>query len=103
MGLSEEEVARRAGTTTERVRELASLGIVGAAAGSEEPYRRGDALRAHLVEELDGFGIPPARVAAAIADGALSLSYLDWFPDPSPRAAQTHAELCEELGIPFQL
>jgi adenylate cyclase len=103
VGLSEEEVARRAGTTPERVRELADLGILGAAPGSDEPHRRGDALRAQLVEELEAFGIPASRVAAAIAEGALSLSYLDWFPDPDPRAGQTHAELCEELGIPFQL
>jgi adenylate cyclase len=103
VGLSEEEVARRAATTPERVRELADLGILGADPGSDEPYRRGDALRAQLVEELEAFGIPAARVAVAIAEGALSLSYLDWFPDPAPRAGQTHAELCEELRIPFQL
>jgi len=102
VSLTEDEVARRAGTTQERVRELVELGIVGGA-GSDEPFRRGDALRVQLVEELEAFGIPAARVAAAIGGGALSLSYLDLFPDPPPRAGQTHAELCDELGIPFQL
>ncbi len=103
MGLTEEEVARRAGTTRERVREFVELGILAQEADSDEPFRGGDALRVQLVQELEAFGIPPKRVAAAISSGALSLSYLDWFPDPSPRSDQTHAELCDELGIPFGL
>jgi adenylate cyclase len=54
-----------------------------------------------LVDELEAAGIPPGRIAAAIADGALSLAYLDWFPDPPPRVERTYAEVCDELGIPF--
>ncbi len=102
-GLTEEEVARRAGTTRERVQELVDLGVLARGPDSDAPCRRGDALRVQLVEELEAFGIPPARVAEAISSGALSLSYLDWFPDPPPRSGQTHAELCDELGIPFEL
>lgn len=103
MGLTEEEVARRAGTTRERVRALVELGILAQGPDSDEPFRGGDALRVQLVEELEAFGIPPTRVAAAISGGALSLSYLDWFPDPSPRSGRTHGQLCDELGIPFRL
>jgi adenylate cyclase len=103
LGLTEEEVARRAATTRERVRELVELGILTRTSDADEPFRGGDALRVQLVEELEAFGIPATRVAAAISSGALSLSYLDWFPDPSPRTEQTHTELCEELGIPFRL
>jgi adenylate cyclase len=103
MGLTEEEVARRAATTRERVREFVELGILLKGADSDEPFRSGDALRVQLVEELEAFGIPPTRVAAAISEGALSLSYLDWFPDPPPRSDKTHADLCDELGIPFPL
>jgi hypothetical protein len=43
------------------------------------------------------------RTTPDIPGGALSLSYLDYFPDPSPRTNRTHAELCHELGISFQL
>jgi adenylate cyclase len=103
LGLTEEDVARRAATTRERVRELVELGILALGPDSDEPFRGGDALRVQLVEELEASGIPPSRVAAAISGGALSLSYLDWFPDPSPRSSRTHAELCGELGIPFRL
>jgi adenylate cyclase len=103
LGLTEEEVVRRAGTTRERVHELVELGVLAPAPDSEEPFRSGDALRVQLVEELDAFGIPPTRVAEALSEGALSLSYLDRFPDPPPRSGQTFAELCDELQIPFDL
>lgn len=92
-----DEVARHAGVTEERVRELVEAGVLA------EPFRPGDPLRVQLVDELESFGIPPERVAEAIAGGALSLSYLDRFPPPSPRADKTHAELCDELGISFNL
>jgi adenylate cyclase len=103
LGLTEEEVALRAGTTRERVRELVEVGVLAHGLDPDEPFRSGDALRVQLVDELEAFGVPPASVAEAIAGGALSLSYLDRFPAPSPRSARTHAELCDELGIPFRL
>jgi adenylate cyclase len=102
-GLTEEEVAQRAGTGRERVRELVDLGVLTRGDADDGPFRNGDALRVQLVDELEAGGIPPERVAAAIADGALSLAYLDWFPDPPPRAERTYAEVCDELGIPFAL
>jgi adenylate cyclase len=101
LGLTEEELAQRAGTTRERVRELVELGILAPGDDPEAPFGRGDALRMQLVDELEASGIPASRVAAAISDGALSLSYLDWFPDPAPRSGQTYGEICEELGISF--
>ena len=103
MGLTEDEVARRAATTRERVRELVDLGVLAPEPDSDEPFRRGDALRVQLVDELEASGISPARVAEAISGGALSLSYLDRFPDPPPRSGRTYGELCDELGIPFAL
>jgi adenylate cyclase len=102
-GLTEEEVARRAGTTVERVRELAELGILRRAPDSDEPFGSGDSLRAQLVQELEAFGIAAPQVAQALSEGALTLSYLDRFPDPPPRSSRTYTELCEELGLPFEL
>ena len=103
MGLTHEEVARRAGTTVERVHELAELGILRENADAEEPFGSGDALRAQLVQELDAFGIPAQQVAKALSEGVLTLSYLDRFPDPPPRSGRTYAEVCDELGLPFEL
>jgi adenylate cyclase len=84
------------------VRELVRLGILVPTEGPEGPFRGGDAMRVQLVQEMEASGIPAERVAAAIAAKALSLSYLDWFPGPSPRSDRTHAEVCEELGMPFE-
>ena len=103
MGVTEEEVARRAGVTRERVRELVDVGVLERRGDPNAPFRSGDALRVRLVDELEASGIPVARVAAAISSGTLSLAYLDRFPDPSPRSNRTHTELAEELGIPFAL
>jgi adenylate cyclase len=95
--LTSEEVARRAGVTRKRVDELVAVGVLA------EPFRSGDPLRVQLVDELETFGVAPAAVAEAIATGSLSLSYLDRFPPPPPRADKTHEQLCDELGIPFRL
>ena len=56
-----------------------------------------------LVEHLAESGIPPTSVAAAIERGALSLSFLDNLPGPAPRVERTHVDLCDELGISFEL
>jgi len=97
VGLTEEEVARRAATTPERVRELVEVGVLA------EPFAGGDALRVQIVDELEAHGIPPANVAAALADGKLSLAYLDRLPGPAPRSERTYRELCDELGISCDL
>jgi adenylate cyclase len=103
LGLTEREVARRAGSTTERVRALVRLGVLAPGPDSQGPFVDADALRVKLVEELEASGISVAKVAAAVSRGALSLSYLDRFPGPSVRSDQTYAELCDEIGIPFAL
>ena len=101
-GLTEAEIAQRAGTTPERVRELAELGIIGQGP-SEARFRSGDVLRVQLVEELEAFDIAPTRVATALSEGALTLSYLDKLPDAPPRSGRTYAEVCDELRISFDL
>jgi adenylate cyclase len=103
VSLTEEEVAKRAGTTQERVRELVEIGIIGQEPDADRPFRSGDPLRVQLVDELEAFGIPATRVATALSEGALTLSYLDRFPPPTPRSGRTYRELCDELQIDFDL
>jgi class 3 adenylate cyclase len=103
VGLTEEQVARRAGVTEERVRELVEVGVLTPRTEPEEPFRDGDVLRIRLVDELASSGIPPRRVAAAMASGALTLAYLDRFPAPAPRSDKTYSQLCEDAGIGFAL
>jgi class 3 adenylate cyclase len=103
VGLSEDEVVRRSGASPERVRELAAMGILAPEPGAGEPFRRGDAMRVQLVEELESAGIPAEQVGRAIADGALTLSYLDALPDPPSRSDRTFRDLCAEMQLPFRL
>ena len=102
VGLTEEDLAARAGTTVERLRELIAMGIIRPGPSANDPFSEGDALRVQLVEHLAASGIPPTSVAAAIERGALSLSFLDNLPGPAPRVQRTHADLCDELGISFE-
>jgi adenylate cyclase len=103
VGLTEGDIATRAGTTVERLRELIAIGIIRPERSAREPFSEGDALRVQLVEHLADSGIPATSVAAAIERGALSLSFLDNLPGPAPRVERTHADLCDELGISFEL
>jgi class 3 adenylate cyclase len=103
VALTEEEVARRSGVTEQRVRELKELGIFARSSEANATFSPGDILRVQLVDELESSGVPAAEVAAAIAAGALSLAYLDRVPDPPARSSRTYADLCADLGVPFQL
>jgi adenylate cyclase len=102
VGLTEDELVRRSGASSARVRELRALGILGGGDASA-PFRAGDSLRLQLVHELESSGIPASRIAEAIAEGALSLAYLDLLPDPPARSDRTYAEACAELGVRFGL
>src|SRR4029450_10593839 len=101
--LTEEDLATRAGTTVERLRELIAIGIIRPGPNAREPFSEGDALRVQLVEHLADSGIAPTSVATAIDRGALSLSFLDKMPGPAPRVERTHTDLCKELDISFEL
>src|SRR4029450_3099643 len=86
VGLTEEDLAVRAGTTVQRLRELIAIGILRPGPSGSEPFSEGDALRVQLVEHLAHSGIAPTSVAAAIEGGGLLLSFLDNPPGPTPRA-----------------
>jgi adenylate cyclase len=102
VGLTEDELVRHSGASRQRVRELCALGIVGGG-DADTSFRSGDVLRLQLVDELEASGIPASRIAEAMAEGALSLAYLDLLPDPPPRSDRTYAEACAELGVRFGL
>ena len=67
--LTEDEVAERAETTVERVRELTDLGLLVPEQGM---FRRRDVLRARVFIDLTAMGIEPSALAAAKAAGELS-------------------------------
>ena len=99
--LSWEELARRSGATAERLRHLVDVGVL-EPASEDLPFRSGDIHRVRAVAALEASGVALEEIAQAIAAGELSLGYLDYVAQPPPVLEQTHAELCAELGIPFE-
>ena len=97
-GFTEDEVAERAGTTPERIRLLAELGILEPEDGT---YPRRDVLRARFVLGLDAIGIDANAVADALASGDLTLGYVEIGGRRPPRSDRTFAELSDEIDIPF--
>jgi adenylate cyclase len=97
--LTEGEVAQRAGTTVERVRELAALGLLGSGNGT---LRRRDVLLARVIDELTATGIRAQDLAAALGAGELSFAHLESAGRRHPRADTTFDQLAGEVGIDFQ-
>jgi adenylate cyclase len=97
--LTEAEVAARAGTTVERIRGLADLGILDPHDGT---YPRHDVMRARVVLELDAKGIDTPALAAALASGHLTLGYMESAGRRPPRVDQTFVQLAEEMGATME-
>ena len=97
-GFTEDEVAQRAGTSPERIRQLAELGILEPEDGT---YPRRDVLRARFVLGLDGIGVDAKAIAGALASGDLTLGYVEAGGRRPPRSDRTFKQLSEEIDIPF--
>lgn len=97
-GLTEQEVAERAGTTPAHIGRLAELGILEPDQGK---YPRRDVLRARVVVDLDAMGIDADAVAEALRTGNLSLGYVEIGGRRPPRSDRTFAEVSEDIDIPF--
>lgn len=95
-GLTEEEVAERAGTSVHRVRELASLGLLEPDSGV---FPRRDVMRARVIDELEASGIDAKALADAFASGHLTLGYLESAGRRFPRSEQTFADLADDLDV----
>ncbi len=98
--LSEAELARRGGTTVDRVRELATLGVI--ERHEDGTYARRDVMRTRMVAHLRTMGIEADDLGRALGSGHLTLGYLESAGRQHPRAARTHAELGTEIGVPYE-
>jgi adenylate cyclase len=96
--LTEEEVAVRAGMTTDRLRGLVDLGLLEPEDGR---LRRRDVMRARMVAELESKGLDLQALASAHASGHLRLGYLESAARRHPRIDRTFAEFSEQIGIPI--
>jgi len=97
--LTEDELAERAGTTVERVRQLASIGLLERAGGT---FPRRDVMRARVVLEMEAKGIDAEALAKAFASGHLTLGYIESTVRRFPRVNQTYEQLAESMGFPFE-
>src|SRR6266511_5349390 len=97
--LTPDEVAERAGTTSEHIALLAKVGIL--EPEDDGTFQRRDVLRARFVVGLDAMGIDANAVADALASGDLTLGYVEIGGRRPPRSERTFAELSDEIDIPF--
>jgi adenylate cyclase len=97
--LTADEVAERAGTTSEHISLLTKVGIL--EPEDDGTYPRRDVLRARFVLGLDAMGIDANAVAHALASGDLTLGYVEIGGRRPPRSDQTFAELSEEIDTSF--
>jgi adenylate cyclase len=102
-GYTRQEVAQRAGVDPDYVDRLVELGILTPAAG--DAFSPGDALRARWLQSLERADVPLDGIAAAVRDGALSLSFLDVtaFDRFAGLSGTTFQQLSAQTGIPLEL
>jgi adenylate cyclase len=97
------ELAARARAAPELVGRLVELGILRPEQG-EAPYGLGDVRRVRLVDACERAGLSLEGIGAAIADGRLSLAFLDLLSIAGrPLTGTTYAELCGEQGLTMEL
>lgn len=97
--LTEAEVAERAGTTVENVRELAGLGLLGSQRGT---LSRRDVLLARVIGELTATGIEAQDLATALEAGELSFAHVESAGRRHPRVETTFEELAADIGTEFE-
>jgi adenylate cyclase len=97
--VTEDQLAERAGTSVERVREMAALGILEPDDGA---FPRRDVMRMRVVLELEAKGLDVATLGTAVASGHLRLGYLESAGRRFPRSDLTFSQLSEEMDIPLE-
>ena len=103
-GLSEVDLGVRAGTERERIQQMTQLGLIGQREGENTSYQVGDIQRVRLLEAFDEAGIALTDMGRAVAEGRLSLSFLDQvLPEPVAMSGQSFGEFCKENGVPEEL
>jgi len=94
-----EEAAKRAGTSTEFVARMRSLGLVGTDDGAG--FSDADIRRLQVLHNMERAGLPLEGLAALTSSGKLSLDFIDTAGQPvfAPLEEATFAELSDDTGI----
>lgn len=100
---SRQEAAERSGISLEELNKLVELGILRPAAGDR--FSGGEIRKAVLVQSLVAGGLPLEGLAAVIAQGGLSLDFMDSpaYERFSALSDVTFAQLSERTGVPVEL
>jgi adenylate cyclase len=101
--LSPTELAARAGVSPSEVERLIGCGILVPREGPR-PFRSADVLKVRVARACEAGGLPMEGMAEAIRAGLLSFAFVESWPfEPEgSRSPQTHVELAEEAGLPFE-
>ncbi|MGZ5290032.1 MAG: hypothetical protein ACXWE5_11165, partial [Actinomycetota bacterium] len=101
-GLTEEQVAERAGVVDAFVGELAAAGIV--EPDDDGTYRIGAVRRVQLVRACADAGLGVEAIGLALSKGTLTLSPLDapHYERWGDRADVTYSQLASRIGVPFE-
>jgi class 3 adenylate cyclase len=99
-GLTEQELAERAGVDPEVVRRYDALGFLRAGEGG---YASSDLARIRLILACERAGLPLDGIAQAVERGLMSFAFLDQ-PQYGFAAVSetTFAELCGQVGLAFE-
>jgi adenylate cyclase len=100
---TEAELAARARVAPELVGRLVGLGILRPGDG-EAPYGLGDVRRVRLADACEQAGLALEGIGAAIAEGRLSLAFLDLVRlAGQPLTGTTYAQLCDQEQLAMGL
>jgi len=101
--LSGAELAARAGVGEEEIQRLVTHGVLAPRQGRVAPFRAGDVLKIRVARACEEGGLPMEGIAEAIRAGHLSFAFIESWPFErwAARGPRTHAELAEEVGLPF--
>ena len=100
---SSKEAAERAGISEDELVRLVELGILHLA--EADRYSSGDVRKAALIHGMTEAGLPLEGLAAIIASGAISLSFMDSpaYDRFTALGDETFAQASQRTGVPVEL
>ena len=103
MGISQTDVADRAGVDPGFVQRLIDAGVLAAAAGGG--FSDGDVRRVRLYQGLERTGLPLDAIREALDAGELSFGWLDHplYALMAPVSTRSFRDVASETGIPQDL
>jgi adenylate cyclase len=102
-GITQREVAERAGVDLDYVTRLVDIGVL--APAGDGTFTDGDARRARLCRGLEGAGLPIEALVEALDRGELSFAFLDLpvYDRFSALTPRTFKDVSEQEGIPLDV